>query len=206
MKLLSAFTLSVLCSAMALAEDAPALAPAPAPEVGAPAISAPGVSDRKMSPEMKQYIDRLATIRNARDKKAKEAVDAASGIETRKAAMAEENEDVKKLADEITELSAKLAEAQKALDAIYAEDDAIKTLTVQKTAAENERDAKQRELNTAVATAMHQRMNRPGESGREGGPRMRHPGHRTPPGAWREGDPIPEGAIVSPTPAEQPAE
>lgn len=158
----------------------PAAGGAPAEAKAAPAVEAAGETSEarpeKPTPgpapkEMKEYRSRLETLRKARDEKGLEVVKAEEGIGSRKEELAKENEDVGKLVAKVSELEAELAKAKAELDGFYAKDEKLQDLNKAKDAAEEARDAKQRELNGAVANAMRERM-RAGE-GAEGAPNFR---------------------------------
>lgn len=115
---------------------------------------------RNMTPEMRAYVDRLETIRLARDEQARTAFQASKEIEARKEALAVENKDVKALVGKIAGLRESLAAAEKELAALYSADEALSALEAKKADAEKERDAKQREMNASVAAAMDERAAR----------------------------------------------
>lgn len=171
--------LLALLALPAFAQDAASTpeAPAAAPVAAEGAVAAPASAEdaaperpkvrpgplpsgRKMTPEMKAYVDRLEALRVARDEQARAAIQAEKDIEARKTALAGENEDVKALVDKIAELRDSLAESEKALAEFYAKDEALASLEAKKADAEKERDAKQREMHAAVAAAMDERAAR----------------------------------------------
>ena len=178
------------------APEAPAAAPA-APEASTNAVRAvrprpqPGPQNRRIPPEMRAYVERLEAIRVARDEQARAAIQAEKDIETRKTALAGENEDVKALVDKIAELRESLDEAEKKLAEFYAKDEALASLEAKKADAEKERDAKQREMHAAVAAAMDERAAR----------------FRVPPPDPEEDSvlPVPPLPSPAPAPAEAPA-
>lgn len=180
----------------ALAQDAaPSVAPAPAPAEAAverPKVRpGPPPRGREMAPEMKAYVDRLEAIRRARDEQARAAAQAEKDIDARKTALAAEDETVGELAKTVADLRASLEEAEKALAAAYAADEAIVALEAKKAEAEKARDAKQREMHAAVAAAMDER------AARFHGPRPGMP-IRTP-------APVPAPASPAAAPAPAPA-
>ena len=140
---------------------------------------------------MRAYVERLEAIRVARDEQARAAIQAEKDIETRKTALAGENEDVKALVDKIAELRESLDEAEKKLAEFYAKDEALASLEAKKADAEKERDAKQREMHAAVAAAMDERAAR----------------FRVPPPDPEEDSvlPVPPLPSPAPAPAEAPA-
>lgn len=155
---------------VAPAPAAPAPAAAEAAPVAAPAGEAvperpkvrpgPMPHGRNMTPEMRAYVDRLETIRLARDEQARTALQASKEIEARKEALAAENEDVKTLVGKIAEFRESLAAAEKELAALYSADEALAALEAKKADAEKARDEKQREMNASVAAAMDERAAR----------------------------------------------
>ncbi len=201
----------------ASASEAPAAAPAPAAVEAAPAaaesaVAAPAADEnaaperpkvrpgppprgREMTPEMKAYVDRLEAIRRARDEQARAAAQAEKDIDARKTALAAEDEKVGELAKTVAELRASLEEAEKALAAAYAADEAIVALEAKKAEAEAARDAKQREMHAAVAAAMDER------AARFHGPRPGAP-VRIPASA---GLPAKDAPAAAPAPAPAPA-
>lgn len=158
--------LAVLSAGLVLAEDAAPVASesAPAP-AEAPAVERPVPGKREMSPEMKEYFSLLDSIRKARDEQTQKSLQATKDIEARKAAMAAENKKVAKAVDQIKELEEKLAKVRSELDAIYAADEELQKLEQAKKAADDASAEKQKEMNSAVAAAMHARHERMGKGG-----------------------------------------
>lgn len=158
--------LAVLSAGLVLAEDAAPVAaesePAPAET---PAVERPVPGKREMSPEMKEYFSRLDSIRKARDEQTQKSLQATKDIEARKEAMAAENKKVAKAAAQIKELEEKLAKVRSELDAIYAADETLQNLEKAKKAADDASAEKQKEMNSAVAAAMHARHERMGKGG-----------------------------------------
>ena len=159
-----AAVLAALAVLPVLADD-PASATAPAVAAEAPveppardrSLTQPGRSDRAMSPEMKEYIAKLDSIRLERDAQARAVIKADKDIEARKTALAEENEDVKALVEKAAELRAELEETEKALSEIWDADEKIAQLRDARKAAEQTRAVKQFEMQAAVQAAMRGR-------------------------------------------------
>ena len=157
------FPVFALLAASAVAQDAaPAGAsPAPAePEPESPPVRRvvqPGPSDRAMSPEMREYVARLESIRLERDAQTRAKLAAERNAEARKQELAEEREDVKALVDKAAELRAALAETEAALAGIWDADEEIVRFRSAAKAADEARAAKQREMQFAVQAAMRTR-------------------------------------------------
>ena len=174
----------------AVAEESASSVPAPvAPEAATNAVAAPAGAEeadpgrpmvrpglpprgREMTPEMRAYVDRLEAIRIARDEQARIVAQSARDIAARKEALAAENKDVKELVDRIAELRETLAAAETSLAELYAADETLVSLEARRAEAETERDARQREMHSAVAAAMEERADR----FRSGAPAAQRPG------------------------------
>ena len=159
------------CAALALPaaadEAAPETAPAPAPAgPDASAVlsidpAAPPSGPRPPS-RMDEYRARLQAMADERAAHARAAEEAAQALEARRAALAEENEEVGALVAEVADLEARLETARTKLQGFYDADETISELVVRREAEQAARDKSHRDLQTAIAAAM---MSRAQEAG-----------------------------------------